>query len=149
MEVLLSPTEPKLLAHLKKVLLPISKSKKPGTRDTDDEFHNQLLSLVHPFVKKLFVGQQKCKINSITYLNNFLIYLSDIGALSMEVICFILDQCLIFTELRKTKFMPYCLATWMILLKKRIMSCREVSIRCKSELVYVQVTLITFTTLLV
>ena len=49
------------------------------------------------------------------------------GDLSMEVVCYIWDQCLIGLDNPSYQCLPYYITVWLILLRKNLMKGRNVS----------------------
>ncbi|KAL5477956.1 hypothetical protein EMCRGX_G024822 [Ephydatia muelleri] len=60
----------------------------------------RLKNLIQPFIQRMFVGD-----------------------VSMDVLCFIWDQCFIGMDTMGYQCLPYITATWLILLREKLMSC--------------------------
>ena len=58
------------------------------------------------------------------------ISLALVGDVSMDVLCFIWDQCFIGMDTVGYQCLPYITATWLILLREKLMSCTLVRHAC-------------------
>ncbi|CAI8044027.1 hypothetical protein GBAR_LOCUS24428 [Geodia barretti] len=103
-EELLQTEDPQLHQALGKAFKKTGGSPKKDRRAWGNPFHHTLKSILFPHIQKMLVGD-----------------------VSMDVVCYIWDQCFIGLDVPEYQCLPYFTTVWLLLLRDRLLRAKSVA----------------------